>query len=167
MRRQIVVQSPALVNRRQPLIVERPSPAKAKEDKRGVGEVAGGTAAECAAIFCCCPCTVMNLLVLAVYKVPTGLCRKAWKKKKKRQKLKKKKVLLQQQHQQQQQQQSAKIGPPSMSDSSEIEKSDVDDAGSDRSTSTADDFESEMWDLFHGAGFWRSASQREELRNCK
>ncbi|KAI9073010.1 hypothetical protein K1719_044677 [Acacia pycnantha] len=43
----------------------------------GAGEVAGGTAAECTAIFCCLPCTVMDMVVLVVYKVPAGLCRKA------------------------------------------------------------------------------------------
>jgi hypothetical protein len=54
--------------------------------------VAGGTAAECAAICFCCPCSIMNLLVLAVYKVPAGLCRKAWKQRKRQRLIKKKKL---------------------------------------------------------------------------
>ncbi|KAF2322408.1 hypothetical protein GH714_014752 [Hevea brasiliensis] len=41
------------------------------------GEVAGGTAAECTAVCCCCPCTVMNILVLAIYKMPACICRRA------------------------------------------------------------------------------------------
>ncbi|XP_052158949.1 uncharacterized protein LOC127776574 [Oryza glaberrima] len=36
------------------------------------GEVAGGTAAECAAVFCCFPFTVVELVVLAAVRVPTA-----------------------------------------------------------------------------------------------
>ncbi|GKU98920.1 hypothetical protein SLEP1_g11855 [Rubroshorea leprosula] len=39
----------------------------------------------------CCSCTMMELLVLGFYKVPTGLCKKVWKKRKHRQILKMKK----------------------------------------------------------------------------
>ncbi|KAL4576846.1 hypothetical protein LXL04_012946 [Taraxacum kok-saghyz] len=59
-----------------------------------LAEVAGGTTAECAAVVCCFPCTVVHFLVLAVYKVPAGLCRKALRKKRRR-RLKKKGVLIQ------------------------------------------------------------------------
>ncbi|PKA64031.1 hypothetical protein AXF42_Ash005043 [Apostasia shenzhenica] len=44
-----------------------------------MGEVAGGTAAGCAAVACCCPCG----LVFLALKLPAGLCRRAarsWKK---------------------------------------------------------------------------------------
>ncbi|KAA8550121.1 hypothetical protein F0562_001805 [Nyssa sinensis] len=104
-------QSPP-VNRSQPLLTPEPSP---KDDKHRIGEVAGGTAAECAAICCCCPCGLMNLLLLAVYKVPKGLCKKALKKRK-RQKVMKKKKLLQQQHHHEQ-----KSGPTHRYDESEEE----------------------------------------------
>ncbi|WMV56243.1 hypothetical protein MTR67_049628 [Solanum verrucosum] len=41
-------------------------------------------------VCCCCPCTVLHFLLLALYKVPTGLCRKAWRNKKRKKVLKKK-----------------------------------------------------------------------------
>ncbi|XP_057473489.1 uncharacterized protein LOC130761909 [Actinidia eriantha] len=151
MRRQIVIQSPTPVNRMQPLLGGK-SPA---EERRGVGEVAGGTAAECAAICCCCPCALVNLVVLAVYKVPTGLCRKAWRKKNRRRMMKQKKALLQQQ---QQSDSSSKVG---LNYKPEIEGSDGDDSAGDAPTPEVD-FEADMWDRFYGTGFWRSPSQREE-----
>ncbi|PKI35278.1 uncharacterized protein LOC116207329 [Punica granatum] len=70
MTRHLVLRLPS-VNRRQPLLKSRPSSA-AK-----AAEVAGGTTAECAAVCCCCPCVVAGLLVLAVYRLPAGLCRRA------------------------------------------------------------------------------------------
>ncbi|XP_057509907.1 uncharacterized protein LOC130792364 [Actinidia eriantha] len=130
------------VNRRQPLLGGK-SP---EEARRGVGEVAGETAAECTAICCFFPCVVVKLVVLAAYKVPTGLCRRM---------MKKKKELLQQQ---QQSESSSKVG---LNYESETEGSDGEDADGDGPT-PAVDFEAGMWDRFYGAGFWRSPSQREE-----
>ncbi|KAI9090626.1 hypothetical protein K1719_028479 [Acacia pycnantha] len=49
-----------------------------------LGEVVGGTLAECAVVCCCCPCGLINLLVLALYKVPAGLCRRALRNKRRR-----------------------------------------------------------------------------------
>lgn len=46
-------------------------------------EVAGGTTAECAAV-CCCPCALVHLAVLALVKLPAGLCKKALKKMKRK-----------------------------------------------------------------------------------
>ncbi|CAN6465118.1 unnamed protein product [Victoria cruziana] len=66
------------VDRRQPLLKKEP-PACAH-----FPEVAGGTTAECVAVCCCCPCGLVNLLVLAMVRLPLGLCRKALKKKKRR-----------------------------------------------------------------------------------
>nr|POE82057.1 hypothetical protein CFP56_41826 [Quercus suber] len=57
----------------QPLLSE-----KGKERQR-IAEEVGRTTAECTAICCCCPCSLLNLVILALYKVPTGLCKKAWK----------------------------------------------------------------------------------------
>ncbi|KAG5566438.1 hypothetical protein RHGRI_002121 [Rhododendron griersonianum] len=161
MTRQIVLEKPVSGSRRQPLLGEKITPmaTAVKEDRRGVGEVAGGTAAECAAICCCCPCAVMDLLLLAVYKVPTGLCKKAWRKQQ-RQRMKKKKAaaLLQQLPQQQERpleatSSSSKGGTGSSFDDSEVGRSDGDD---DRDGSAAD-FETEMLDRFYGGGFWRMA----------
>ncbi|KAK3232443.1 hypothetical protein Dsin_004324 [Dipteronia sinensis] len=50
--------------------------------RKKFGEVAGGTTTKCAAVCCCCPFMVMNLLVLAVYKVQARLCKKAWRRQK-------------------------------------------------------------------------------------
>nr|GMD03079.1 uncharacterized protein LOC109191620 [Ipomoea batatas] len=52
---------------------------------RPVGEFAGGTAAGCAMVCCCCPCAVLDFLVFAFYRVPVGLCRKAWRRRKQKQ----------------------------------------------------------------------------------
>ncbi|KAK3020144.1 hypothetical protein RJ639_003252 [Escallonia herrerae] len=74
-----MTESPEGFHRRQPLL-----PAKDGRNRDRIGEVAGGTAAECAAVCFCCPCAVVNLLVLAVYRVPVGLCRKAWRRRKRK-----------------------------------------------------------------------------------
>lgn len=136
------VNSPPQVNRRQPLLKDKPC----QEEKTRFSEVAGGTAAGCAAICCCCPCALMNLLVLAVYRVPAGLCRKAWKKNKRRRL--KKKGLLQK-----------KAGPTSCCcDEMEVREPTVGVCDEENETV---DLENKMWDQFTGTGFWRSTSQRD------
>ncbi|GFP94933.1 hypothetical protein PHJA_001637700 [Phtheirospermum japonicum] len=120
-----------------------------------MGEVAGGTMAECAAVCCCCPCGLANLLVLVVYKVPAGLCRKALRKKR-RQKLMKEGLL-----------------PPRRIKCSCDEELHVHPVTSPLSfvtaLETASDnkeileLEKEMWGQFYSAGFWRSPSQRSEF----
>ena len=60
-------------NRGQPLLLK-----KGKE-KRRIAEEVGRMTAECAAICCCCSCSLVNLVILTLYKVPAGLCKKAWK----------------------------------------------------------------------------------------
>lgn len=58
----------------------RDQPFLTKEHQyRGFGEVAGGTAADCAAV-CCCPCVLLPLATLALVKLPAGLCKKTVKK---------------------------------------------------------------------------------------
>ncbi|KAF8398008.1 hypothetical protein HHK36_016934 [Tetracentron sinense] len=131
------------INRRQPLLADQ-SPTGSMR----FGEVAGGTAAECAAICCCCPCGLMNLLVLAVYKLPAGLCRKALKKKRRKQA--KKRGLL----------------PPKRRctcgcDETEIQIHPVSVDESDTSEKEVQEMEKEMWERFCSTGFWRSPSQRE------
>ncbi|KAF6169935.1 hypothetical protein GIB67_034327 [Kingdonia uniflora] len=156
MTRQIVLRQPS-TTRLQPLILQQP-----QEKTMHLGEVAGGTAAECAAVCCCCPCGLMNLLVLAVYKLPAGICRKALKKKRK-QKLKNTEVLL---------------APPRKRctcgcDEMDVpmhpmmRPSDVDIGLSEKSSDVGLsekeilELEKEMWDKFYSTGFWRSPSQRE------
>ncbi|EXB39674.1 hypothetical protein L484_017152 [Morus notabilis] len=159
MNRQVVVRSPPL-NRRTPLLPEK-SAANGR-DRRRIGEVAGRTAAECTAVCCCCPCTVVNLLVLALYKVPVGICRRAWAKRRmRRQLLAKRNGLLQQRP----------AGPDACrSTVEELEaelrrvkegKIDGGNGGGDAAFGAVDFPEEEMWDRFYNTGFWRSPSQRE------
>ncbi|POO01401.1 hypothetical protein TorRG33x02_027080 [Trema orientale] len=163
-----------LVVQRSPLLSEK-SPIRAPifKEKRRIGELAGGTAAECAAVCCCFPCALMNFVVLAVYKVPTELCRKAWAKRKKRQrsaKMKKGLLLLQQRPN--------GPGDGSVREELEAEWKRVKEAAleeekingggggggcGDGAPGTVDFLDEEMWDRFYGTGFWRSPSQREEL----
>nr|GFA73841.1 2S globulin, glycoside hydrolase, catalytic domain-containing protein [Tanacetum cinerariifolium] len=71
------------VNKPQPLLDQQNS------NNSRFAEVAGGTTAECAAVCCCFPIGLVNLLVLAAYGVPAGLYRKALKRKRRRKMLKK------------------------------------------------------------------------------
>ncbi|XP_062082502.1 uncharacterized protein LOC133788882 [Humulus lupulus] len=159
-----VVQRSQQKNRPTPLLSDRsPIQTLIPREKRRIGEMAGGTAAECAAVCCCFPCALMNLLVLAVYKVPAGLCRKAWAKRKKRQRLAKMGLLPQR-----------PSGPGGLArDELEAEIKRVKDAaleqdkingggGNQGATSTIDLLEEEMWERFYGSGFWRSPSQKED-----
>ncbi|KAJ8768196.1 hypothetical protein K2173_021136 [Erythroxylum novogranatense] len=126
-----------------------------KKSRNGFGEVVGGTAAECAAVCCCCPFTVMNLVVLAVYKMPACLCRKAVRRHRSRKRKR---------HQ----------GPPFSGGRSrdklvgEITRSGVAESEKDGDHRTdqetvAVDWEKEMWDRFYnGTGFWRNPSKRHE-----
>ncbi|KAI3705411.1 hypothetical protein L1987_75648 [Smallanthus sonchifolius] len=123
-----------------------------------IAEVAGGTTAECAAVICCFPCAVVNILVLAVYKVPAGLCRKALRKKRRRRLLKK--GLLTQN--------AGDVGDVNRSACRiSIDRSEFSIHPAERFTvkSLAADeefveLENEMWEKFYGTGFWRSLSQR-------
>ncbi|KAJ8570594.1 hypothetical protein K7X08_037566 [Anisodus acutangulus] len=88
MTRPIIIRSPPSVlslDKRQPLLLSTNDSSSSRGGgsvvwKARFAEVAGGTTAECTAVACCCPCGIVNLLVLAVYKVPAGLCRKALRK---------------------------------------------------------------------------------------
>ncbi|CAN4099055.1 unnamed protein product [Withania somnifera] len=129
-----------------------------KEEKKSysthkrMGEVAGGTVAECAMVCCCCPCTVMHFLVLAVYKVPTEIFRKIGRKKKQERLLMKKKE--------------GYASWKSMKNNKKFDGGDkkkkFDGEDDDDGVRDVADFEMEMWDQFYGAGFWRTPSYREE-----
>ncbi|XP_027178147.1 uncharacterized protein LOC113777312 [Coffea eugenioides] len=162
MAQHVMIESPTM-NRRQPLLpggsaAAATATAAVKDERecpsgRTIGEVAGVTTAECAAVCCCCPCAVMHLLILAVYKVPKGLCKKAWKKNKRKRLLKKKKKNLEEN----------KSGPNGTHhDDDESSSDDYDDNQKGVGVMDAVDLDSEMWDRFYGAGFWRSHSQRED-----
>ncbi|KAI3799439.1 hypothetical protein L1987_34737 [Smallanthus sonchifolius] len=117
-----------------------------------LAEVAGGTTAECAAVVCCCPCTVVHFIVLAVYKVPAGLYRKALKKKRRRRLLKKGLVI--------------QNGRGRGDINSTAHRISIDGASERFVTKSIDaddeffELENEMWEKFYGTGFFRSLSQR-------
>ncbi|XVE61356.1 hypothetical protein DITRI_Ditri06bG0032900 [Diplodiscus trichospermus] len=168
MSRQIILRTPTSVQRRQPLLQSRSSSYSSSNDcgsstrsssrnSAQFGEVCGGTTAECAAVFCCCPCGIANLLVLAIYKVPAGLCRRALRQKRLR-KLQKKRLLQQRNHR-----------GDCEYDDTEFQIHPVvrlEDFFQDKQVSEEDEkavmeLEKEMWQRFYGTGFWRSPSQRE------
>ncbi|CAA0837781.1 Unknown protein [Striga hermonthica] len=117
---------------------------------RRVAEVAGGTVAECAAVCCCCPCGLANLLVLVVYKVPAGLCRKALRRKRRR-KLMKEGLLP-----------TGRIKCGCEEKEVHVHQVTSPLAASDEGKELAE-LEKEMWDQFYSAGFWRSPSRRSEV----
>ncbi|CAJ1956266.1 unnamed protein product [Sphenostylis stenocarpa] len=136
---------PPLPMASQQKVLRRSPPVTRGLERRRVGEVAGNITADCAAVCCCVPCTVMDVVVLAAYKVPAGLVRKA----RKRRHLKKKtKGLLDHGP-------DYVYGPGPMLEEqlSQDEEEDM---------LEANHLEEEMWAQFHGTGFWRSASQRHE-----
>ncbi|XP_019052471.1 PREDICTED: uncharacterized protein LOC109114379 [Nelumbo nucifera] len=134
---------PPSLNRRGPCLGNQEPSAR-----MGFGELAGETAAECVAVCCCCPCGLVNLLVLTVYKVPAGLCRKALKKRKHR---RKGGSLL-----------PRRLGCPNGCDDNEFEihLMPVDsELELDVTSKEVVELDKEMWDLFYETGFWRSHSQ--------
>lgn len=118
-------------------------------DSASFGEICGGATAECAAICCCAPFGIANFLVLAMYKIPAGLCRRAIRQRQRR-KLVKKGLIQTWDHRGCE---GLQIHPveeifPVVNGSEETEKA-------------VNELEKEMWQRFYGAGFWRSPSQRE------
>ncbi|GKV33013.1 hypothetical protein SLEP1_g41570 [Rubroshorea leprosula] len=94
--RQTLMRSASVNRRTQPLLFANDSTKSSISSLRATkgrrfAQVVGARTVKCVAVCCYCSCTVMELLVLGFYKVPTGLCKKAWKKRKRRQILKMKK----------------------------------------------------------------------------
>ncbi|KAG4183802.1 hypothetical protein ERO13_A09G132300v2 [Gossypium hirsutum] len=175
MSRQIIFRTPTSVQRRQPLLQSGSSSnsfCSSSTDDGGssssttrsssrnsakFGEFCGGTTAECAVICCCCPCTIANLLVLAFYKVPAGLCRRALRLKRRR-KLREKGLLQPKNHR-------PHCG---IEDNSELQIHTVvvedffpDVEATEEAEKAVMELEKEMWQRFYGTGFWKSPSQRE------
>ncbi|XVF05048.1 hypothetical protein REPUB_Repub05bG0137500 [Reevesia pubescens] len=145
MTRQVLTRSPPVTRRQNILIPEEP---KTAGRGKKVGEVVGVTAADCAVVCCCCPCSVLELLVLGLYTVPTGLCKKAWKRRKRKCLMKKNQGSLG----------PAKCGPTRAELEAELDRM-VGKGDDDHDGSTgAIDLEKEMWDRFYATGFWRSPS---------
>ncbi|VFR02997.1 unnamed protein product [Cuscuta campestris] len=114
---------------------------------RRFGEFAGSTAAECATVCCCCPCAALDFLVLALYKVPAGLCRKAWRRNKR-------KRLLIKRRKMQASEGASTASSPAGAETEEMYGS--------HEEANSDEFETEMWGRFYRGGFWRSTSERED-----
>ncbi|MED6135334.1 hypothetical protein PIB30_045524 [Stylosanthes scabra] len=130
-----------------------PMPPKPTKTRRRTSEVAGGATAECAAVFCCLPCAVMDLLVLTMYKLPAGLVKKAIVKRDRRRIQKKKRTQMQMQNKQ-----NSGVGVMALEEHLSAEE--VEGKVVIKSTAEEDDMEKEMWARFNGMGFWRSTSQR-------
>jgi hypothetical protein len=124
-------------------------------EHRSCSEVAGGTAAGCAAVCCCFPCVMVEVAVLATVRAPAALCRKAARVRKGRRR-------------------SASAGQ-----ATEIYELLVDDTGVvevDAGAANAvalpvkpalqleekGELEKEVWARFYGTGFWRSPSQLDD-----
>ncbi|XP_020574303.1 uncharacterized protein LOC110020514 [Phalaenopsis equestris] len=139
----------ALASRKSLILKERPKPGKR------LAEVAGGKAAECAAVACCCPCSLVNLLILTVVKIPMGLFRRVMRRRRRKiKRLKKKKSGL--------------LGVDSKASAQNIKASFSPKAAEPpipwpaKSPSTeVSEMEEKMWPEFVGTGFWRSPSQKE------
>ncbi|XP_058106751.1 uncharacterized protein LOC131250149 [Magnolia sinica] len=134
---------PESVHQRQSLQLKK-SQSNSQTMSCNFAEVAGGTTAECAVVVCCCPCTVVDLLVLAVVKLPAGLCRRALRKK-----VHKRRIGLLQ---------------PKRFEDEDMYVGMCVTAGTwpEKSPATAvSEMEEEMWNTFFNTGFWRSPSARE------
>ncbi|EPS69946.1 hypothetical protein M569_04817, partial [Genlisea aurea] len=145
------------VDRGEPLLdysVDCSSPRGGGSRKARLAEAAGVATVECAAVCCCCPCVVADFLVLAVYRLPAGLCRKAIRRNRRLKKAK-------------------KVGGASRwgSDDEEFEfefrirsLSDHHQAIVNAVESLSHDeevikLENEMWEKFNAAGFWRAPDE--------
>ena len=162
MSNKIVLRQAASTNRRQPLLQTHSS-------KTGsiVGEVVGGTAAECVAVCCCFPCGLANFLLLTMYKLPTGLCRKILRNRRRRRVIKERSL--------QPKRRNCSCGccddvnglvriyPMCLNDASDIKRLQYSSEESvvDDNDKEAIALEKEMWERFYSAGFWRSSSRRE------
>ncbi|KAL6894573.1 hypothetical protein ACP4OV_008671 [Aristida adscensionis] len=119
---------------------------------RSCGEVAGGTTAGCAAVCCCFPCVMVEVVVLATVRAPAALARKAVRVRRGRRR-------------------SASAG-----EATDIYELLVDQGDAGEAAAAADEEEDiltlkphleeqdveldkEVWARFQGAGFWRSPSQ--------
>ncbi|KAK5845610.1 uncharacterized protein LOC108482665 [Gossypium arboreum] len=171
MSRRIIVRTPTTGSRRQPLLQSRSTSSSLSMVDDGsrysrnsssrksakFGELCGGTAAECAAVCCCCPCGIANLLVLVVYKVPAGLCRRALRQKR-RKKLQKKGLFQPRNYGSRYGCEERELRNHPMVCAKELM---VEMEVSEEADKALFQLEEEMWERFHGTGFWRSPSQRE------
>ncbi|XAR64802.1 hypothetical protein NMG60_11008644 [Bertholletia excelsa] len=164
MSRQIVLHRPSpSLDRLEPLLAAgNNSSFSSATTRRSVsfGEVAGGTTAECAAVFCCCPCSLVNLMYLTIYKLPKGLCRKVLVHHR-RKRLTRKGMLPQRNCRCSCGCDDTEVHIHSISlHTTPASDRYIKSLGSDEEVMQ---LEKEMWGKFHGSGFGRSASQRSDV----
>lgn len=119
------------------------------------GEVAGSAAADCAAVCCCGPAVLLDILLTASVRVPAALCRLVRKARAKRKEQARKRKEARKH--------SARSGEAVSEGAVAIAPE-----GATLETTPADEItevEKEMWPLFHNAGFWRSPSQTDDDRH--
>ncbi|XP_057805264.1 uncharacterized protein LOC131020467 [Salvia miltiorrhiza] len=144
---QIVLRhSSSSVTRRQPLLEVNDYAPQGGLAMR-LAEVVGGTTAEVAAVCCLCPCGLVDLMVLAMCKVPAGLCRKALRRKRRRRLMKM--GLL-----------------PSSKCTCDEKDFQIHPVAAPESVESMPEsmevieFDKEMFDHFYSGGFWRSSSAK-------
>ncbi|KAL0736464.1 hypothetical protein Bca4012_012674 [Brassica carinata] len=135
-------------------------------------EFCGGTAAGCAALCCCAPCSVVSLVVFAVYKAPRGICRRALRRmrRRRRRRIAMKKVS-------DSERKLCKVGssqfavhPLESRDDGELDKLVMDLSEEEEEEDDDDEviaLEKEMWNRFNSGGFWRSVSQTETTSSAR
>lgn len=148
-------------HRREPLLQKSKSSPKAGTR---LGEAVGGTAAVC----CCAPCSLANIVYLAIYKVPVSLYLRALNKKKQR---RRRRI----------QASGEGMFPakrrctcgccedvvgvrvhPRCSDDEKYGGVKSECLGVQEKDKDVLELEKEMWDTFYGTGFWRSSSQKNK-----
>ncbi|CAJ2632202.1 hypothetical protein L195_g045289 [Trifolium pratense] len=159
MSNKIILRQPAKNHRRQPLLHSRTAST--------VGEVVGGTAAECVAVCCCCPLTLADFLLLTIYKIPVGLYRKMLRKRRRRRVIKEGLLQLEQKQRKcscgccEDVNGVPRIYPMCINDASDIKRLQYSSESDNDDDEDAIALEKEMWERFYSAGFWRSSSRRE------
>ncbi|KAJ0233799.1 hypothetical protein HA466_0278240 [Hirschfeldia incana] len=132
-------------------------------------EFCGGTTADFAALCCCGPCSVVSLVVLAVYKIPRGLFRRMRRRR-----------LAKKGNGDRCEKRLSKVGSSkfavhpveSRDDEEDLDKLEMELKKGGEVVKEEEDkevvaLEKEMWNRFYSGGFWRSLSQIETSSSPK
>ena len=157
----IVMLRPATAHRRQPLL--HGSHRGSQKAETGLGEAVGGLAAVC----CCCPFGLANIMFLAMYKLPASLYRRALQKKKKKKQRRRQKLADKDGLYMARSRCSCGCGDefeakvhPSGGDEKVVKKVMGEELEEEEDKEVIE-LEKEMWERFYSAGFWRSCSQSQ------
>jgi predicted aminopeptidase len=154
--------------RRSPPMVDA---RRRRERQPRCGEVAAGTAAGCAAVCCCIPFAVVELVVLAAVRAPAALCRRTIRNQRNRRRAARARRMKEMEE-------LILAGNASPRTVAAVRAKHAALAAEEEqgwchwparpAAATAEEevelveAEKEVWARFHGTGFWRSPSQREE-----